>query len=407
MENVRFFYRSCLMYKNKWEKVSEDFPCVLEEVSYKDKKANEIKIESLEKQIESHINKFPSSIAKKLLWRKKGDTYFKKVLDNEEILMIKKMNKGMREGIFETTKKFIKMARSFDSNLNMLDISQALRNLWIINILQETIDEKQKFSKAIFGYSMLYPYTDNFLDDNKITKGEKTNFNIRFYKRLKGEKISPVNSYEKKIFSLVENIEDTFKRNKYKDLYNSLLLIHKGQNKSLRQHINASISKKQLLDISIKKGGSSVLVDGFLVNGNLNLSDIEFLIGYGFFLQLGDDLQDIKEDKENSHNTIACEESKKGSIDMLANKLLNFIIELLDNYNWKDHSLKEVVLNNCINLVLFSVVLNKEFYSEDYIKRVSRYLPFSLDFIENLKKRYSDKSFENEKIMVIIDEIVS
>lgn len=405
---VKYFYKCCLMYKKKWKNIKQDFPPTLKEINNKEQKDNEIKLTDLEEKVKKHFDKFPLSVANRVLWRKKGDIYFGKALEDENIFMINKISERMREGVFDTTKEFIKTAREFDEDLSILDISQALRNVWIISILQETIEEKQRFSKAIFGYSMLYPYTDNFLDDNKIENKEKNSFNMRFYKRLNGDSIAPKNKREEKVFGLVSNIEDTFNRDKYKDLYNSLLLIYKGQNKSLRQQRNKGITSEQLLDISVKKGGASVLVDGFMVNGSLDLDEIEFLTGYGFFLQLGDDIQDIKEDKENNHNTIAYKESEIGSLDNLANKLLNFIIELLDKYTWKDKNLKEVVLSNCINLVLFSIILNKEFYSKDYIEKVSKYIPFSIEFIEDMKSKYSEKEFdkENKKLMMLIDEMV-
>lgn len=408
MKMIKHFYKCCLMYKKKWKNVKQDFPSTLKQINNKEQRDNEIKLIDLEEKVKKHFDKFPLSVANRALWRKKGNLYFGKILEDENIFMINKMNKRMREGIFDTTKEFIKTAREFDESLSILDISQALRNVWIINILQETIEKKQKFSKAIFGYSMLYPYTDNFLDDNRIGNKEKNSFNVRFYKRLNGDNITPINNHEEKVFNLVNNIEDTFNRDKYKDLYNSLILIYKGQNKSLKQHKNKSITTEQLLDISVKKGGASVLVDGFMVNGNLSLDQIEFLTGYGFFLQLGDDIQDIKEDEENKHNTIACKESEKENLDNLANKLLNFVIELLDKYNWKDKNLKEVVLSNCINLVLFSIILNKEFYSKGYIEKVSKYIPFSIEFIENMKSKYREKELdkENERLMMLIDEIV-
>ena len=64
-----------------------------------------------------------------------------------------------------------------------------MRNVWIINILQRLKGVDITLSNAIFGYSMLYPYTDNYLDDVNISKEEKVEFNQRLYRRLLGEKL--------------------------------------------------------------------------------------------------------------------------------------------------------------------------------------------------------------------------
>ena len=73
------------------------------------------------------------------------------------------INKGIKEDFFNSTKSFIREAKKFNKSLSYMDIGQAMRNVWIVNILQAAFGEKVGLSKAIFGYSMLYPYTDNYL----------------------------------------------------------------------------------------------------------------------------------------------------------------------------------------------------------------------------------------------------
>ncbi|HQN94676.1 MAG TPA: hypothetical protein PLQ09_11185, partial [Prolixibacteraceae bacterium] len=95
-------------------------------------------------------------------------------------------------GFTSVTKEFMNMARNFDPSVSMDDIFQACRNLWIINSLQILMDEPVRVGPAAFAYSMLYPYTDNYLDDVSVSKSEKISFSNRFSARLHGHNVLAV-----------------------------------------------------------------------------------------------------------------------------------------------------------------------------------------------------------------------
>jgi hypothetical protein len=241
---------------------------------------------------------------------------------------------------------------------------------------------------------MLYPYTDNFLDNTKISKEEKSEFNNRFSLRLKGEPVLCRDSYEEKVYKLVDNIEAVFQRKEFPKVYESLLKIHKGQIKSLVQQERVTIPYDiDIMNISIEKGGASVLVDGYLIRGDLTKEEEEFCLGYGFLLQIADDLQDVKEDLKNNHMTIMSQLAGKYELDTLANKLINFTLDFMDNHSCLKNkkNLGELIKNNCIMLILFSGILSKEYFSDKYIKKIERYLPFTIGYIESLKAKISNK----------------
>lgn len=52
-----------------------------------------------------------------------------------------------------------------------------------------------------------------------------------------------------------------------------------------------------VLALSVAKGGASLLADGYLVRGELGPGEAELCFGYGVFLQLLDDLQDVAADE--------------------------------------------------------------------------------------------------------------
>src|ERR1019366_6441257 len=59
--------------------------------------------------------------------------------------------------------KLARWARQFDPTLSMPDIVQACRNAWTACGLQPLLGEPIALTPSILGYSLLYPYTDNFL----------------------------------------------------------------------------------------------------------------------------------------------------------------------------------------------------------------------------------------------------
>ena len=67
--------------------------------------------------------------------------------------------------------------------------------------------------------------------------------------------------------------------------------------------------------ISVEKGGTSVLADAYLVCGNLDTELSDLMFGFGFVLQLIDDLQDAKEDCNNNHMTVFSQELNKERLD--------------------------------------------------------------------------------------------
>ncbi len=60
-------------------------------------------------------------------------------------------------------------ARQFDASLGMSDVVQACRNAWTACGLQPLLGERVEITPAILGYSLLYPYSDNYLDREDIS----------------------------------------------------------------------------------------------------------------------------------------------------------------------------------------------------------------------------------------------
>ena len=74
-----------------------------------------------------------------------------------------------QQGFVDSTRLFVDKVKEYDPSFSIADVYQALRNVWIMNTLQLFLDLPVGYSEAIFAYSMIYPYTDNIMDDTAQT----------------------------------------------------------------------------------------------------------------------------------------------------------------------------------------------------------------------------------------------
>lgn len=400
---------------DKWWNINKEFPTLMKKTNYwykrkKEKETNEF----IDKFIKS-IHQYPENEDQRKIWKENINIIFDDFISKSALMSMQDKNILLNQGMLETTKEFVYEGRKFDLSMNMDDIGQAMRNVWIMNIISLLVGKKAQLTPSIFSYSMLYPYTDNYLDNIRISIEEKIKLSDRFEKRLKGYDIEPKNNYEKSIFRLVSKIENEYERSKYPQVYESLISIHKAQIKSLlNQGKKTGPYEKDILGISVEKGGTSVLADGYLVKGKLTQEEAKFFFGYGVLLQICDDLQDAESDLENRHMTIVSQIIKKWPLDNITNALINFTYELLENtecFNCSNvEEMKELIRKNCIQLILFSVAKNKKLYSKQYYNNIKQYFPYRGRYIRKLykkiKKKFSklSKNYSEVEIQEILME---
>ncbi len=290
------------------------------------------------------------------------------------------------------THLFIKEAKNFDSSICLEDIMQAMRNIWIMNSIQILLDTEVILSPSIFAYSMLYPYTDNYLDNPELSTKDKMSIFKRFGYRLEGKYIVSNNNYEESIYKLVEMIEEQYPRDKYQKVYENLLCIHNAQINSLLQQQNIdSPYETDILGISLEKGGTSVLTDAYLVNGNIDAKNADFIFGFGVILQLIDDLQDVKDDLKNNHMTVFSQTARISKLDTITYKLIKFVTKIFkesSHYSSKESlELLDIMRSNCIFLILESISKNTNLYSKGFINTMEIYSPYRFLYLTRLFKK--------------------
>lgn len=384
------------MYSKLWWSINIEFPTLPQETNYWHKKDQEKETDKFINKFFKEIEQFPTEERERKKLKQSVQVIIDSFTNKSDLISHKDKEILFKDDLILVTESFIDEVKNFNPDIKNEDIGQAIRNVWIMNLIQLLLCKKPQLTPSIFGYSMLYPYTDNYLDDTKISKEEKIKINDVFEKRLAGEKLIPRNNYEESLFKLVDKIEDQYDRNVYPEVFESLLCIHYAQMKSLHQQDELSGPyEKDILGISIEKGGTSVLADAYLVNGTLTEKEADFFFGYGVLLQICDDLQDCQKDFQGKHTTIISQLYKEWSLDNITNKLINFTYALMDDIDYFDcenkNELKSLISKNCINLILFAISKNKKMYSKKYINQIERHLPFTIKYMTNLSKKLKKK----------------
>lgn len=387
------------LHSKIWWDTKSDFPKLQKETSYWYKRDKEKQTDKFIEQFVNQIKGFPEQAEERRKWKKNIQNLMDEFIKDSDLMSCEDKEILLKNELIQVTEDFITEVKKFNPNINAEDIGQAMRNIWIMNLIQMLLGKKAELTPSIFGYSMLYPYTDNYLDDPKISREEKLRISEVFAKRLAGEEVTAENKYEESLFKLVERIEGQYNREAYPEVFESLLGIHNAQTKSLQQQGKLSGPyEADILGISIEKGGISVLADAYLVNGQLTEKQAEFFFGYGVLLQICDDLQDCKQDFKDQHMTIISQLNSKWDLDSITNKLINFTYHLIDQMDIFDceniNSLKTLICKNCINLILFAAAKNKKMYSRKYFKEIGKYFPYRTNYMTNiyikLQKKYSN-----------------
>ena len=308
------------------------------------------------------------------------------------------------QGFLPAGAEFARLSRRFDPALTMAEIVQACRNAWTVYGLQPLLDEPSRITPSIVGYSLLYPYTDNYLDRRDASAQAKRRFCARFRVRLRGERIPARDAHEAAVWALVAMIESQYPRARYPQVFDSLLAIHQAQEQSMAQlgaglnsglDIDRPCTGDEILRISCAKGGSSVLADACLARGSLNQLESQAAFDWGVLLQLGDDLQDIQEDLRRGSATLFTRAAAEGiPLDSLVIQLLNFSQRVgveLDRFPAGSAMLKDLLRMSWRSLIVAAVAHAPEFFSAAFLSELECSSPFRFSFLQARNKKLTSR----------------
>jgi hypothetical protein len=289
---------------------------------------------------------------------------------------------------------FARQARRFDTGLSAADVMQAGRNVMSAGLLQLLLGRPLALTPAIMAYSLLYPYSDNVLDDPALSPADKRAFNRRFQQRLTGQPLAPANDREAAIDRLVALVEGQFERERYPRVYASLLAIHAAQTRSLELlQASAAPYEVDLLGLTFDKGGTSVLADAYLAAGELSAEEEVFAFELGAFLQCVDDLEDVEVDRRAGRLSVYALAAGHWRLDALTNRTVHFgmqVLSGLDQLPGPDAAARRSFLERGLSqAVIQSAGRARRSHSHGYTRELEAHTPFRFAFVEGLTRRLS------------------
>lgn len=302
-------------------------------------------------------------------------------------------------GFFNVVGAFARQARALDPEICDDDVYQAGRNVMTMNFMQLLLGQQVRLTPSIFAYSLLYPLTDNYLDDPALSIEEKKAFGARFRERLLGKSVAPANDAEKNIWHCIDVIEGEFPRDRHPLVHASLIAIHDAQQRSLALlHDADHSSEEEILRLSFEKGGAAVLADGYLVAGELDSEERLFMFSYGVFTQLIDDLEDTRQDATNHTATMFSQLAGHTPLDDLTNRLFHFgnrVFQSVDYFQGTQVATLKEMIWKCIDPLLMDFASQMpRHYSRNYLRKLEKHFPFSFRDLKHQRRRLEKKHFQ-------------
>lgn len=301
----------------------------------------------------------------------------------------------LRQGFAAIGTALARQARRFDPAVATTDILQASRNAWTACALQMMLGREMGLTPAIFAYSMLYPYTDNYLDDPATARNAKVGFSGRFGRRLAGETVAPANHREEAIWRLVGIIEGQYPRVEYPHVFESLSAIHQAQADSLRLLRRTPSADVDVLGLSFAKGGSSVLADAYLAAGSLHPAEAQFAFAWGVALQLADDLQDVQEDGRAGVLTLFSLAAATGPLDDVTSRTMQFARTVAKRMPClpgpRLQALEDMIRKSSSSLLIRAAGEAGELHSAGYLSALEGHSPFRFEFLSRQRREMAQR----------------
>lgn len=376
-----------------WEQQPDDFPSFLKEnpdiflkIDSRQKKENEVLVQEFFRRIQKKFRQKPHMADEQKQWEQEIEQEFLVFMKKEKILSLSEwISPKLLNTLKQEIKNFLDKVRNFDKTLDRAQIWQTLRNYLIYAMIVEMQGEEQNARNQIVAYSLLYPYTDNYIDDKQITPQEKERYNQMIAQKLMDKTVKPQNLLEERTCHLLDMILKEYNGEKRNRIAETLLHLLDAQNQSIRQQKSA-VAEEMILKISIQKGSTSVLADYLFATSDWLEEEEKFYLKFGFLLQLVDDLQDINEDRENGSHTLMTQAAQQQRLEQTVNHLLWFSFHVIREFSPKNPAIKRFVLKYCVGISLLTAAINQNFFSIKYMKELEPYLPFTLEFLKKRKK---------------------
>lgn len=260
--------------------------------------------------------------------------------------------------------------------------------------------------RIMFAASALHPAEDDYID--RKTPNPEVIHALRL--RLQGKSVGCIDDDAQPIFTLVDLIYEAYPPESHPKLVEIFLALHDWQMTSLKQK-SKSQDEKEILEISLMKGGYAFAFYGYMALGEMDLFQFRHFFGMGAIFQLMDDLHDIEKDRENAVETIW---TRRINRDQLADDALLGVIGVQRTFEKMTSTLptlrRPVFLRR---MELFAArldlgkfyLLNHKYFSTDVIDSIQHRFnvdisPYAVQYSLKLDQLKNMDDFENMLLLL-------
>lgn len=349
--------------------------CFLKEYSEQEKNENEAVLNDFIKKIKH--NRFD----------------FVGFIEKEHFLCIEQyMGKALFQDYLKSICNFFRKVKEFDPTISAAQVWQALRNYFIYGMIVAMVGEEQSFHDSIMSFSLLYPYTDNYIDDPDISEQNKEDFNQMIHKTLCGEEVPAKDDLQRKTKQCLISCRNYRNETKVQEASELLLLMLDAQAESTEFMGELTdcdkMDRDKVLNMLAYKGGMSVMIDYFYSVQEMKEKAILFYLQFGLILQLADDIQDIREDLESDMRTLYSLVDSVEQREQNLFRLMRFTMQVFQQYEAENKQVQKFMLRNCMILFEFAILRSEEFFSEKLLNSIEPYLPFHREYARNIGKEF-------------------
>lgn len=340
-----------------------------------------------------------------------GKFDFQYLLDNEQFVLLEKyMGSELFAQYITSMCQFFRGVRTFDPSITAPWVWQALRNYLIYGTIVGMEAGEQGCHDAIMGYSLLYPYTDNYIDNPDISNSDKIEFNQMIEDTLKGKEIKPTDPLQDKIIKCLL-MGMNYREGSKKEASSALLLLMLDAQAYSTRFMGYSkedyrTKKDDIIRMLGYKGGVSVLNDYFFSIPKIDLNGIIFYLQFGFILQLADDIQDIPGDIASKTPTLYSMVDSVKEREANFYQLIRFIRAAFQGYEAKNEQMRLFMLRSTMLLCMLTIIRSEDEFSDEFNHYMDDYIPFARDFSNQIDAsiNINDKmsKLEQERLFTII-----
>ena len=151
-----------------------------------------------------------------------------------------------------------------------------------------------------------------------------------------------------------------------------------------------------------------MLADAALVRGWVSEQESRLAFDWGALLQLGDDLQDVREDlRRGSATLFTCAAAQGEPLDALVCQLFNYAERIgaeMDEFEHGSPALKNLLRTSWRSLIVAAIANARDFFTREFVSQIETTAQFRFGFLARRHKQVSRRNGLYSNVFDILSE---